>query len=132
MIVLRHAGIVLAMQQAFWDKYQVGKRAKLRDDNGRKTNRNPVLTVAPAPGKQPTAFDAYMLEPQLARGVIVLGCNMAFGGCVRAVMKQDKLAQPEARAMALSMLVPGVIMQPSGIFGDVLAQQNGCAFVAAS
>jgi hypothetical protein len=39
---------------------------------------------------------------------------------------------PEARTKALSMMVPGIIMQPSGIFANVLAQQNGCVFVAAS
>ncbi len=131
-IVLRHAGIILAMKQSFWDEYAVGKRAKLKDDNGKKTNRNPGLSIPPAPGKQPSSFSAFMLEEQIARGVIVLGCNMAFAGCVYAVSKQDKLPQAEARTKALSYVIPGIIMQPSGIFADVLAQQNGCAFVAAS
>ena len=131
-IVLRHAGIVLAMQQSFWDMYNVGKRNKIKDDNGNKTNTNPVLTKPLADGEKPRPFDALMLEQQIARGVIVLACNMAFGGCVRMVMKEDKLNAGEARTKALSMLVPGIILQPSGIFADVLAQQMGCAFVAAS
>lgn len=131
-IVLRHEGIVLAMQQAFWDEYKVGKRNKIRDGDNKKTNKNPVLAAPTEDGKPVPPFNAYMLEQQIARGVIVLACNMAFGGCVRAVMAQDKLKQPEARAKAISMLVPGIILQPSGIFADVLAQQSGCAFVAAS
>ena len=30
------------------------------------------------------------------------------------------------------MIVPGVIMQPNGIFGVTLAQQNGCVYVQAT
>ncbi len=131
-IVLRHEGIILAMNQAFWDEYKVGKRNKVRDGDDKKTTKNPVLAPPTEAGKPEPAFNAYMLEQQIARGVVVLACNLAFGGCVRAVMKQDKTPQPEARAKAISMLVPGIILQPSGIFADVLAQQSGCAFVAAS
>jgi hypothetical protein len=131
-IVLRHEGIILAMNQAFWDEYRIGKRNKVKDGNDKKTDKNPALALPPAEGEKPKPFDAFMLEQQIARGVIVLACNMAFGGCVRMVMKEDKLPQPEARAKALTMLIPGIIMQPSGIFADVLAQQSGCAFVAAS
>ena len=130
-IVIRHDAIGLAMSQTFWDEYKVGKRNKVRDGDGNKTTRNPVLAVL-EPGKEPKGFEVHMLEQQIARGVIVLACNMAFSDCVAAVMQQDKLQQPEARAKAISMLVPGVILQPSGIFGVVLAQQTGCVFVAAA
>lgn len=30
------------------------------------------------------------------------------------------------------MIVPGVIMQPSGVFAAVLAQDHGCRYVRAS
>lgn len=131
-IVLRHEGIILAMQQSFWDMYKIGKRNNIRDGNGKKTNKNPALALPLAEGEKPRPFDAFMLEQQIARGVTVLACNMAFGGCVRTVMKEDKLAMPEARAKAIPMLVPGIVLQPSGIFADTLAQENGCVFVHAS
>ena len=130
-IVIRHDAIGLAMTQTFWDEYKVGKRNKVKDGDGKKTTKNPVLALL-EPGKEPKGFEVHMLEQQIARGVIVLACNMAFSGCVAAVMQQDKVKQPEARAKAISMLVPGVILQPSGIFGVVLAQQTGCVFVAAA
>ncbi len=131
-IVLRHEGIILAMNQAFWDEYNVGKQNNVRDDKNKKTNTNPVLAAAPTDGKPASPFSQLMLEQQISRGVIVLACNMAFGGVVRDVVKKDKLKMPEARAKAISMMVPGIILQPSGIFANVLAQQNGCSFVAAS
>ena len=61
-----------------------------------------------------------------------MACNTAFGGMVSLVAQKDKLKFPEARAKALTMLVPGVMLQPNGIFGVALAQHHGCAFVAAS
>ncbi len=131
-IVLRHEGIVLAMQQTFWDTYSVGKRSKIKDGNDKKTTHNPVLAKPLAEGEKPRPFDALMLEQQIARGVVVLACNMAFGLCVATVMKADKLDAAPASEKAKSMIIPGIILQPSGIFANVLAQQSGCVFIAAS
>ena len=131
-IVLRHEAIILAMNRAFWDEYKIGKRNNVRDGEGKKTDKNPALSLPVSGAEKSKPFDAFMLEQQIARSVIVLACNMAFGGCVRMVVNQDKLPPAEARAKALSMLIPGIIVQPSGIFANVLAQQSGCVFIAAS
>src|SRR5215212_4572991 len=43
-VVLRHNGIVLAMQQSFWDKYGIGKSKNvIHPMTGQPTDRNPVL-----------------------------------------------------------------------------------------
>lgn len=128
-IILRHAGIVLAMNQEFWSTYNVGKENKLKDDNGKTMRFNPVL---PEPGKEvPRQAASLMLDTLIKGGAIALGCGLAFRSVVAAVQKKDKLEPAEARKKAMSMLVPGVIMQPSGIFADVMAQEAGCKFVYA-
>jgi intracellular sulfur oxidation DsrE/DsrF family protein len=38
----------------------------------------------------------------------------------------------EARKRAVAALVPGVTLQPSGVFACVRAQQEGCAYVRSS
>ena len=81
--------------------------------------------------KMPAKLAGFALDKQIERGVVALGCNTAFGGMVSIVAKKEKLNIGEARAKALTILVPGVILQPNGIFGVALAQQNGCAFVQA-
>jgi hypothetical protein len=73
----------------------------------------------------------YTLDKLMAAGAIVLGCNMAFRSIVSAVEKRDKLKPAEARTKAISYILPGVILQPSGIFANVMACEAGCQFVRA-
>ena len=131
-IVIRHAAIPLIMNHSFWETYDIAKELKVRHPmTEKKTKRNPVLMTV-EDDQLPASFGNYALHKQLERGVIVLACNIAFGGMVSTIAEQDKLPRPEARAKALTMVVPGVILQPNGIFGVTLAQQNGCAFVQAT
>jgi hypothetical protein len=128
-MVIRHNGIHLAMNQDFWTTYNVGEEEKLKGDDGKPLKFNPVL---PAPGADtPASFAALMLDKQIEGGAIVLACNLAYRAVVGLVQRKDKLTPAEARTKADSMLVPGVIMQPSGIFANVMAQQAGCVFVQA-
>ncbi|MCO4101461.1 MAG: hypothetical protein HEQ38_19120 [Gemmatimonas sp.] len=128
-MVLRHNGIVLAMNQEFWTTYSVGEAEKLKDDDGKILKFNPALPDGEH--EMPAPFSNYLLDKQISAGAIALGCNMAFRSMVMLVAKQDKVNPADARKKALSMLVPGVIIQPSGIFANVLAQQAGCVFVRA-
>jgi len=128
-MVLRHNGIMLAMNQEFWATYEVGKAEKLKDDDGKTLKYNPAL---PKPGAEtPPSMRAYLLDAQIANGEIALGCGLAYRSVVSMIQKKDKLDTAEARKKANSMLVPGVIMQPSGIFANVMAEEAGCVFVYA-
>lgn len=126
-IVIRHSAIPLAMNQDFWATYEMGKEFKIKGENGKTQKENPVLAKPGAEGPG----SSFQLDKQIAAGAIVLGCNLAFGGVVSLVAKKDKLKMPEARTKALTYLVPGVILQPSGIFANVMACEAGCAFVQA-
>jgi hypothetical protein len=127
-IVIRHAGIPLLMNHDFWETYGVGKSLPRALQGMQKARKNPVLGTE----GDTSRFAALTLPKQMERGVIVLGCNMAFGQMVSLVAKADKLPAPEARKKALSMMIPGVILQPNGIFGVTLAQHHGCAYVMAT
>jgi len=128
-MVIRHSGIFLAMNQDFWTTYEVGKQRKLKGDDGKTMTYNPVL---PAPGTEaPPTLRGYLLDKQLENGAIALGCGLAYRSVVAMVQKKDKLDAADARQKANSMLVPGVIMQPSGIFANVMAEEAGCVFVYA-
>lgn len=130
--VMRHEGIVLAMQQSFWDKYQVGPRKKATGLDGKPTNTNPVL-VSPADGGLPPVLANARLEKFMAGGGIALACNLAFElDIVPIVMEHDKLAHDAARKLALTMMMPGVMLQPSGVFAVVHAQEAGAQYVGLS
>ena len=121
-IVLRHTAIILAMQQSFWDKYDIGAKKKVTDPmTDEPTTKNPVLS----PGEA-------ALRTQMASGAIALACNMAFQQCIDTVSKGDKVGKDEAKKRALSYLIPGVILQPSGVFAVLHAQNSGASYIKAS
>lgn len=130
-LVLRHHAIVLAMQQPFWDKYGIGASKQVTHPlTMQPTTKNPALLDEkdgiPAP------FKMAGLRKQLDRGVTALACNLALQDCVELIQSADKISGDEARKRAIAYLVPGVILQPSGVFAAVRAQEAGCAYVKAS
>lgn len=131
-IVLRHNAISLAMDQAFWDKYGVGKAKMVTHPMTQAaTDKNPVLLGAD--GGVPAPFDAAALPKQQAKGVVFLACNLAFNlDCVPRVQSMDKVSTEEATKIAKSHLLPGVLLQPSGVFAVTRAQEAGATYVKAS
>ena len=122
--VIRHAAVPMLMNDAFWTTY--GYREQFKDKLGEMAGPdtgNPWMSIK------------YMgrelgLQGLLDRKCIILGCGLAFGGRIVAdVMKQDNLTREAADAKARSFLLPGVILQPSGIFAVARAQELGCSYV---
>lgn len=131
-VVLRHNAIALAMSQVFWEKYNIGPESKVMDPmSGKETRHNPV---AERTGEfaLPGEMSGMALEPFMASGGIVLGCALAFQDMIGKVAAGDKVDTAEAERRAKSALVPGVILQPSGVFAAQLAQDSGCRYVRAS
>jgi hypothetical protein len=119
------------MQQSFWDKYRIGASKKVTHPLTQEpTDRNPVLLGEKDGIAAP--FDQASLTSQLSRGVVVLACNLALQDCVDLITKTDKIDAAEARKRAIAYLVPGVILQPSGVFAVTLAQEAGASYVKAS
>lgn len=132
-LVLRHNAIVLAMQQPFWDTYAIGRSHNATHPlTLQSTERNPAL-LSSSRGEIEARFDALALDKAIARGTIVLGCSLAMEmDVVPAIAKQDGSSVEAAREKAHAMLVPGVIMQPSGVFASLVAQDVGCHYIRAS
>jgi hypothetical protein len=131
-VVLRHNGIVLAMQQAFWDKYGVGKaKSAMHPISAEPTDRNPAM-LSSSRNEVPADYDAMALDKFIARGGIALGCNLAFADCVQLIKSKENVSDADARKQALAFLVPGVILQPSGVFAAIRAQEAGAVYLRAS
>ena len=130
-IVLRHNAIILAMTPAFWEEYEIGDAKKVTSPiDDKPTKKNPAL-LSQADGA-PASFAALALDKQIANGVIVLACGLAFNEMVGLVSTKHKLKGDEAKARAMTGLIPGVIMQPSGFFATTLAQEHGAIYVRGS
>ena len=130
-VILRAHAVVLALQQPFWDKYEVGRARRVTHPvTLRETTKNPVLLDESDGLPAPLANAA--LPKQLGRGVIALACNLALQSWIDVIKAKRKVSEEEARKEALAALVPGVILQPSGVFAATLAQEHGCAYIRAS
>ncbi|MGE0439349.1 MAG: hypothetical protein AB7L66_07880 [Gemmatimonadales bacterium] len=131
-VVLRHDAIALALNNTFWEKYGIAKKWNVHDPASRKPfPRNPVIERTGA-AALPGEFAGFTLEDLQAKGTIVLACALALRDCAQLVIDQDKVRYEDAMNQVRSMLVPGAILQPSGIFGVVLAQDNGARYVLGS
>jgi hypothetical protein len=129
-VVLRHLGFYLALNDEYWSRFDVGKELKERDEKGKKwATVNPLGATAAAASPQSAK---YSIPSFIAAGGIVLVCGWSFGGAVARVMKEEKLEREAARARAKELLIPGVILQPNGIFAALRAQEAGCSYVMAS
>ncbi len=121
-IVLRHDAIILAMQQSFWDKYGIGTLKNVTDpQTSAPTQNNPVLSAGESG-----------LRSQMDHGAVVLACNMALQDCISMIAANDKVGRDEATRRALAYLIPGVILQPSGVFAVIHAQNSGANYIKAS
>jgi hypothetical protein len=130
-LVLRHSAIPLIMSNAYWEHLEVGKALKMRNAKGEKwAKANPLSRGDKAKDAQGTE---YTLESFIESGGVVLACNWAFGGRIVAdLVARDKLERAAARTRALELMIPGVILQPNGIFAALRAQEAGCHYVLAS
>lgn len=131
-VVIRHNAIPLAMKQDYWDAYHVGKKNKvIHPFTEKPTDRNPAMLTVEHGDLSPP-MSQLNIDGVIAGGGIVLACNLAFGDIVRNVAKEDHLSDADARAKALTMLHPGVSLQPSGVFAALRAQEAGCKYLKAS
>jgi hypothetical protein len=129
-VVLRHLGFYLAMNDDFWLAHETGKSLKLKDDRGKKWQKENPLGAA-AGAAQPTQAK-FTVPGFIADGGIVLACGWSFGGAVSQIMRAEKLTREEASVRAKTLLIPGVILQPNGIFAALRAQEAGCSYIMAS
>jgi len=129
-LVVRHEAIHLAMNDSYWERFRIGADVKLKTPEGKKwATANPIRVSPPG---TPAEFARYNLETFVGEGGIVLACNLAFAEVVDKFKREGKLTDDAARQRAKEQLVPGVILQPSGVCAVLRAQEAGCRYILAS
>ena len=131
-LVLRHSAFPMALTQAFWDSYGIGKSTNTTHPlTMQSTTKNPALLTS-ADNEVPAMFDPFALPNFQSRGGIVLACNVALQFFAGGIAKQASITEEEAQKRVRAALLPGVVVMPSGVFAAVRAQQEGCSYVKAS
>jgi hypothetical protein len=128
-IVIRHAAIPMAFNDALWDKYELGKELKLKDPTtGAPARRNPFFKTEKGDKYAMVARDG-SLDALSQRGAILLGCNMAAIGYAYRFAKKTGVDVAVAQEEVRSNLVPGLTLQPNGIYAVMRAQEAGCSYI---
>jgi len=128
-LVLRHHAIDFAMNDAHWNRFKLGDASGITGPDGSGVTYNPVRAPNDA---MPAPFRAMMLEPFQQSGGQVLACNLALQFLVVPRYVAAGMAADAAYAAAKADMLPGVILQPSGVFAVGVAQSAGCSFIPAS
>ncbi len=120
-VILRHAAIPLAMQDALWAKYKFGEVFSLKEGDAPAT-RNIFAKPLPLP------LPGTGVEQLLAKGGLFGVCNIAltiYSGAVAQKMGMDAAA---VKAEWVAGLIPGVQVVPSGVLAVSRAQEKGCGY----
>ncbi len=128
-VILRHFGTVMALNDTLWEKYAFGERYKVKDPaTGKDALRNPFVHIT-KDDKDPLVSPEASLEGLLASGAVLLACNkaaMRFAGMMATKFNRDA---EDVRAEFRANVVKGVHLQPSGIYAVMRAQDAGCGFI---
>ena len=120
-IVLRHAAIPIAMQDAVWAKYKLGEMFNIKDGDAAAT-RNVFAKQMPLP------LPGTGAEQLLASGAQIGVCNVAmtiYSGVAAQKMGMDAAA---VKSEWVAGLIPGVQVVPSGVLAVARAQEKGCSY----
>ena len=135
-VVLRHQAAVLGVDDASWAKYGLGAVRKVDDPaTGQPATRNPWSRGAPgaAPDARMSALLGGPVDPTvagvLALGGVVLVCDLALRNTAGMIARERQLDAAVVHAELRAGVVPGVILQPSGVYATARAQEVGCTFM---
>jgi hypothetical protein len=140
-VVIRHKGIPLAFNDAMWAKYALGETLQVKAPGGsgwatknpiagpRSTGRSGAAGGAnAASAERPQANLAWLA----AHGHILLGCDAATNGYAADIATRVNGNAHAIYEELKQNLVPGLILQPNGIYAVHRAQEAGCTYIRSS
>jgi intracellular sulfur oxidation DsrE/DsrF family protein len=120
-VILRHAGLALALSDPIWAKYGIGEMFEIKDGDV-PAKRNPYATITglPIPGLG--------IVELLKSGVLVGACDVALTVFSSGAAKKMGLDANAVKKEWVAGLLPGVQVVPSGVLGVARSQELGCAY----
>lgn len=128
-VVFRHKGLPVALNDDMWARLKLGEDEKVKDSaTGETAMRNPFASVKPD-DKNPPVMPGAGVDGLIARGVIVLACNLALMRHAGPLAKAEGISREQAQQALIASVLPGVIRMPSGVFATSRAEEAGCVFL---
>lgn len=126
-LVIRHNAIPTALDDAAWEKYQLGELFEISDpETGAPALRNPFYASVPE-GFLPDMA----LQKLIDRGVTVGACDMAIHHYSGLAAEKTGMRHEDVKADWNQAVLPGVSHMPSGLVACQGAVSRGCAYLYA-
>jgi hypothetical protein len=121
----------MVFNDAMWEKYGFGKEEKVKDRNGKWAKRNPFADTSAEQSSHPANPNRprYDLAWLAGHGHILLGCDLATRGQAGVIAERAKVDAKVIYEELKANLVPGVILQPTGVYAVHRAQEAGCTYI---
>jgi hypothetical protein len=130
-LVIRHAAVPMVFGDALWADGRLNDGDKLLDPaTGEPARRNPFINIAPNSGHALTWADG-ALDTLIARGVIVLACDLATRNFAGRIAAWRQIPRQDALDLVYANMIPGIYRMPTGIFATSHAQSLGCGVLNA-
>jgi intracellular sulfur oxidation DsrE/DsrF family protein len=120
---LRHLAMLMALTDAMWEKYGIGKAFSVTDPATKAiATRNPFLRKEgmPLPGSE--------IPTLVGRGVIFTVCNVALTILSGKLAPGANVSPDVAKKEWAAGLVPGMTLVPVGVLAVNRAQEKGCTY----
>jgi hypothetical protein len=126
-VILRHSGFPMALTDAVWSKYKIGKTMNIIDPSTKApAERNPFFNAKPGT----LVVDDMAVDKLLARGTIFGACNVALHVLSAKFASQAGVTPEVALKDWTAGIIPGITVIPSGTWGVNRAQEVGCSYCA--
>ncbi|HLB10475.1 MAG TPA: hypothetical protein VK617_13130 [Gemmatimonadaceae bacterium] len=126
-VVLRHEGFPIALNDAVWAKYKIGKAMNIIDPTTKApAERNPFFNAKP--GSLP--IDDMAVDKLMAKGTILGACNVALHFMSAKFAGAAGVTPDIALKDWTAGIIPGITIIPSGTWGVNRSQELGCSYCA--
>ncbi len=122
-LILRHSGIPIAMEDRLWQKYNFGKVFQVNDSKTKEpATRNIFHTedAMPLPDMSVVGLQKH--------GALIGVCGMAIKVYSMNVAKEMNMDPEEVRKDWLSGILKGIQVVPSGVYAVNRTQEKGCTY----
>jgi hypothetical protein len=130
-VVIRHAAVPMLYNDAIWMKYHVGKEDKIKNPatdkwaTGNPFARSDGSGSTTDAGTEPASTIAWLAS----HGHILLGCDLATRGYAHVFGHRAGADWHAVYEELKANLLPGVILQPNGVYAVHRAQEAGCTYI---
>jgi len=123
-LALHASPMVIAFNDAAWEKYAFGERSRATDPRtGKPATRN--IFASEAEGDPYAAIAVPALQRQ---GAILLFCNNVMRNLASSLARRRNEAVDVTRADLIASFLPGVVLVPAVVAATAMAQERGCAY----